>query len=310
MEATATASTTRLPEPRRLTRPVLEYRPRAAAPSSAGTSTAAARSPTCADLLLRRRVRRLRAQLPHRERGGHRRGRLERGARSRPAAQLLRRGRRAASSTSSRCRAASSRSCRGRPRPMQVKRVDRVAIAVRDLDAARGFFERGARRGLRSGRGRRRPGFRYQPFTVAGFTLELLCPYRDESVVARFLPRARRGRPPRQLRGRGTSTAPSPSSSARAWAWSRIDYPAGTVFEGQRCASEAFVHPRLAHGLLCTSARSARRERACGRSAQAAGLPPLPRCCHGSGPEAAGSSRSATAASSAFGSGACTSGSR
>ena len=30
-------------------------------------------------------------------------------------------------------------------------------------------------------------GFRYQPFTVAGFTLELLCPTGDSGPIARFL---------------------------------------------------------------------------------------------------------------------------
>jgi len=132
---------------------------------------------------------------------------------------------------------------------MKVKKVERVAIAVRDLEAAREFFERvlGAR--FHAVEDVKDQGFSYQPFTVAGFTLELLCPYREDSVIARFL--AERGpgvhhvsfevddldRAIRELAGDGVKAV------------HRIEYPKGVTFEGFRWR-EAFVHPKLAQGVL------------------------------------------------------------
>jgi methylmalonyl-CoA/ethylmalonyl-CoA epimerase len=70
-------------------------------------------------------------------------------------------------------------------------RVDRVSIAVRDLDAARTFFERHFDARFGPIQDVAVDGYRYVPFTLGGFTLELLQPYRDDNPIARFL--ARRG---------------------------------------------------------------------------------------------------------------------
>ncbi len=68
-----------------------------------------------------------------------------------------------------------------------VKSVDRVAIAVRDLDKARDFFENVFGAHFEPQEDIKDMSFRYRPFTVGGFKMELLCPYDSSSVIARFL---------------------------------------------------------------------------------------------------------------------------
>jgi methylmalonyl-CoA epimerase len=92
-------------------------------------------------------------------------------------------------------------------------------------------------------------GFRYVPFTVAGFTIELLCPYREDSVIQRYLER----------RGPGVHHVSFmvPDLDAALAELERLgvrvahvhDYPADVAFEGHHWR-EAFIHPRDAFGVL------------------------------------------------------------
>jgi len=132
---------------------------------------------------------------------------------------------------------------------LKVKSVDRIGLAVEDLDAARSFFERvfGARFGAVEDVADQ--SFRYAPFDVAGFTLELLAPYDDASVIARFL----------KSRGPGVHhvSFQVDDLDAALAELARLgvpvahvhDYPEGVSFEGQRWR-EAFIHPRDAYGVL------------------------------------------------------------
>ena len=68
-----------------------------------------------------------------------------------------------------------------------VKDIARVAIAVRDLDRAREFFEKAFDAEFEDTEDVKDMKFRYTPFTVGGKKLELLSPYDDDSPIARFL---------------------------------------------------------------------------------------------------------------------------
>jgi methylmalonyl-CoA/ethylmalonyl-CoA epimerase len=133
---------------------------------------------------------------------------------------------------------------------MRVKRVERVAIAVADLDAARDFFERALGAEFHPVEEVADQGFRYQPFTVAGFRLELLCPTRDDdSVIARFLRERGPGVHHVSFEVEDLDQAVAELERDGIHVVHRIDYPEGVVFEGQRWR-EAFVHPRAAMGVL------------------------------------------------------------
>ncbi|HEY7513220.1 MAG TPA: VOC family protein, partial [Vicinamibacteria bacterium] len=58
-----------------------------------------------------------------------------------------------------------------------IRSVDRVAIAVRSLERARAFFERHFGAEFGPVEDVAVDGYRYVPFRIAGFTLELLEPY-------------------------------------------------------------------------------------------------------------------------------------
>jgi methylmalonyl-CoA/ethylmalonyl-CoA epimerase len=130
-----------------------------------------------------------------------------------------------------------------------VRKVDRVSIAVRSLERARAFFERhfGAQFG---------PvedvavdGYRYVPFTIAGFTLELLEPYDPKSPIARFLDR--RGEGLYQL-SFAVDDVDDAAATLRAEGLTVLGprtYDETVVLEGCRW-KEAFVHPKDAHGVL------------------------------------------------------------
>ena len=72
---------------------------------------------------------------------------------------------------------------------VKVRSVDRVSIAVRNLEAARAFFERHLGAEFGEIRDVAVDGYRCVPFTIAGFTLELLEPYRPDNPIANFLAR-------------------------------------------------------------------------------------------------------------------------
>jgi methylmalonyl-CoA/ethylmalonyl-CoA epimerase len=132
---------------------------------------------------------------------------------------------------------------------VHVRAVDRVSIAVRSLDRARAFFERHFGAVFGPVEDVAVDGYRYAPFTIAGFTLEILEPYTPESPVARFL--ERRGEGLYQI----SFTVDDVDAAAAALREEGLPvlgprtYADDVVLEGCRW-TEAFVHPKAAHGVL------------------------------------------------------------
>jgi methylmalonyl-CoA/ethylmalonyl-CoA epimerase len=130
-----------------------------------------------------------------------------------------------------------------------VRRVDRISIAVRSLERARVFFERHFGAAFGPVEDVAVDGYRYVPFTIAGFTLELLEPYDPASPIARFL--ARRGEGLYQL-SLMVEDVDAAADSLRADGLTVLGprtYDESVVLEGCRW-KEAFVHPKDAHGVL------------------------------------------------------------
>jgi methylmalonyl-CoA/ethylmalonyl-CoA epimerase len=132
---------------------------------------------------------------------------------------------------------------------VKVKRVERIALAVRELEPARDFFSRVLGAEFQPVEDVPDQGFRYQPFTVAGFTLELLCPYRDDSVIARFLRERGPGVHHVSFEVEDLDQAIAELSRDGVPAVHRLEYPPGVDFEGHHWR-EAFIHPRTAFGVL------------------------------------------------------------
>ena len=132
---------------------------------------------------------------------------------------------------------------------MKIKRVERVAIAVEDLDAARVFFERVLGAEFLAIEDVADQGFRYQPFRIADFTMELLCPYREDSVIAKFLRRRGQGVHHVSFEVEDLDQAVASLTAHEVTVAHRIDYPPEIVFEEHHWR-EAFVHPRDAFGVL------------------------------------------------------------
>jgi methylmalonyl-CoA/ethylmalonyl-CoA epimerase len=130
-----------------------------------------------------------------------------------------------------------------------VRRFDRVSIAVRDLEAARAFFERcfGAEFGAVEDVAV--DGYRYVPFTLGGFTLELLAPYRPDNPIARFLDRRGEGLYQLSLMVEDVDQAAADLRRGGLTVLGPRTYPDDVVLEGARW-KEAFVHPRDAFGVL------------------------------------------------------------
>ena len=131
-----------------------------------------------------------------------------------------------------------------------VRRVERVALAVADLDAAQEFFETWFGAEFDAEENIEDMGIRYRPFRLGESTMEILQATRQDSPVSRFL--ASHGGPGvhhitfevddldaavAELERRGGRIA------------SRHDYAPGVTFEGQ-VWREAFVHPKDAFGVL------------------------------------------------------------
>lgn len=131
-----------------------------------------------------------------------------------------------------------------------VRRLERVALAVPDLDSAQAFFEAWFGAEFLPEENIEDMGIRYRPFRVGESTMELLQPTRADSPVARFL--EAHGGPGvhhitfevddldaalAELERRGGRIA------------YRHEYPPGVTFEG-RAWREAFVHPRDSYGVL------------------------------------------------------------
>jgi methylmalonyl-CoA/ethylmalonyl-CoA epimerase len=131
-----------------------------------------------------------------------------------------------------------------------VKRVERVALAVEDLEAATAFFEGWFGAKFHPEEVIEDMGIRYRPFDLGESKLELLQATRPDSPVARFI-QSNRGpgvhhitfevddleAATKELERRGGRVA------------YRHSYPPGTTFEGF-VWREAFVHPKDAFGVL------------------------------------------------------------
>jgi methylmalonyl-CoA epimerase len=131
-----------------------------------------------------------------------------------------------------------------------VRRVERVALAVEDLDQAQAFFEQWFDARFCAEEHIEDMGIRYRPFDIGTSRMELLQATRPDSPVAKFL--RRNGGPGvhhitfevddldaavGELERRGGRIA------------FRHTYAPGVTFEGQ-VWREAFVHPKDAFGVL------------------------------------------------------------
>ena len=130
-----------------------------------------------------------------------------------------------------------------------VKAVDRVAIAVRDLGQARSFFEDIFDARFEPVEDIKDMKFRYQPFSVAGFKMELLCPYDPESVIARFLENRGEGVHHISFETENLDEAIAELKAKGVEIAYRHRYAPEVTFEGYHW-DEAFVHPKDAFGVL------------------------------------------------------------
>jgi len=131
-----------------------------------------------------------------------------------------------------------------------IKRVERVALAVEDLDRAQAFFEQWFGAKFCPEENIEDMGVRYRPFDIGESKMELLQATREDSPVAKFI--KKNGGPGVhhityevddldaaivELERRGGRIA------------YRHTYKPGVTFEGQ-VWREAFVHPKDAFGVL------------------------------------------------------------
>ncbi len=131
-----------------------------------------------------------------------------------------------------------------------IKRIERVALAVPNLEKAQTFFENWFGANFQPEELIEDMGIRYRPFQIGDDQMELLEPTRDDSPVARFL--KSNGGPGvhhitfevddldaaiAELEQRGGRIA------------YRHTYGEGVTFEG-KVWREAFVHPKDAFGVL------------------------------------------------------------
>jgi methylmalonyl-CoA/ethylmalonyl-CoA epimerase len=131
-----------------------------------------------------------------------------------------------------------------------IKRVERVALAVEDLDQAQAFFEQwfGARFCHEEYIGDM--GIRYRPFDIGASKMELLQATRADSPVAKFI--KKNGGPgvhhvTFEVEDLDAAVAELERRGGRI-AY-RHNYPPGVTFEGHYWR-EAFVHPKDAFGVL------------------------------------------------------------
>jgi methylmalonyl-CoA/ethylmalonyl-CoA epimerase len=128
-------------------------------------------------------------------------------------------------------------------------RVDRVSLAVRDLAAARRFFEAHFGAAFGAVEDVAVDGYRYAPFTIGGFTLELLSPYRPDTPIGRFLDRRGEGLYQLSFMVDDLDAAVARLQAAGLQVLGPRSYPDDVVLEGCRWR-EAFVHPRDAFGVM------------------------------------------------------------
>lgn len=131
-----------------------------------------------------------------------------------------------------------------------VRRIERVALAVPDLDQAQTFFETWFGAVFDPEEHIEDMGIRYRPFTVGESRMELLHPTRDDSPVAKFL-QARGGPGVHHITFEVDDLDSAVAELERRGGRIayRHTYPEGVTFEGF-VWREAFVHPKDAYGVL------------------------------------------------------------
>lgn len=131
-----------------------------------------------------------------------------------------------------------------------IKRIERVALAVEDLDQAQAFFEQWFGAQFCPEENIEDMGIRYRPFDIGASKMELLQATRDDSPVAKFI--KKNGGPgvhhlTFEVEDLDVAIAELERRGGRI-AY-RHTYQPGITFEGQYWR-EAFVHPKDAFGVL------------------------------------------------------------
>ena len=131
-----------------------------------------------------------------------------------------------------------------------VKRVERVALAVEDLEAATAFFEGWFGAKFHPEEVIEDMGIRYRPFDLGESKLELLQATRPDSPVARFI-QSNRGPGVHHITFEVDDLEAATEELERRGGRVayRHSYPPGTTFEGF-VWREAFIHPKDAFGVL------------------------------------------------------------
>lgn len=141
-----------------------------------------------------------------------------------------------------------------------VKRIERVALAVENLERARSYFEQCFGAVFHPVEYIEDMGIRYQPFSIGESCMELLEATREDSPVARFI-RAHGGPGVHHITFEVDDLdAAVKEFEARGGTIAyRHTYAPGVTFEGY-VWREAFVHPRDAFGVLIHLAEKKRVE--------------------------------------------------
>lgn len=131
-----------------------------------------------------------------------------------------------------------------------IKRVERVALAVEDLDKAQAFFEQWFGAKFCPEENIEDMGIRYRPFDIGESKMELLQATREDSPVAKFI--KKNGGPgvhhiTYEVEDLDAAVAELERRGGRI-AY-RHTYKPGVTFEGQYWR-EAFIHPKDAFGVL------------------------------------------------------------
>jgi methylmalonyl-CoA epimerase len=131
-----------------------------------------------------------------------------------------------------------------------IKGIERVALAVPDLDAAQAFFETWFGAEFEPEELIEDMGIRYRPFRIGDDHMELLNPTRDDSPVARFL-KAHGGPGVHHITFEVDDLDAALAELERRGGHVayRHTYAPGVTFEG-KVWREAFVHPKDAFGVL------------------------------------------------------------
>lgn len=131
-----------------------------------------------------------------------------------------------------------------------VKQIERVALAVPNLDEAQKFFESWFGAIFHPEETIEDMGIRYRPFEIGDSRMELLQPTREDSPVAKFL-KSNRGPGIHHITFEVIDLDAAVAELERRGGriTYRHTYGEGVTFEGF-IWREAFVHPRDAFGVL------------------------------------------------------------